>query len=221
MRINKFIAQNSSLSRRAADTAIENGRVKVNQIIANSGIQIADSDEVSLDGKILSRKSKLTTILMNKPVDYVCSRNGQGSKTIYELLPEKFYNLQTVGRLDKDSSGLLMLTDDGDLANKLTHPKFQKTKVYQIALARSLSPSDQKLITTKGVQLEDGPSKLKLKNIDDGKGFHWLVALHEGRNRQIRRTFEELNNKVLSLKRLQFANYKLSDLNDKPFIEIE
>lgn len=220
MRINKFIAQNSSLSRRAADVAIENGRVKVNQVLAKSGQQVETKDIVSIDGKNLVQKSKFTTILMNKPVGFVCSKNGQGSKTIYNLLPEKFHNLNTVGRLDKDSSGLLMLTDDGDLANQLTHPKFQKKKIYEVRLLSSLDLADLRIITQNGVELDDGLSKFEISKSEKNDNKNWLVTIYEGRNRQIRRTFEKIGNQVIGLERIQFANYKLSDLKNNLFIEI-
>lgn len=157
---------------------------------------------------------------MNKPVGFVCSKNGQGSKTIYNLLPEKFHNLNTVGRLDKDSSGLLMLTDNGYLANQLTHPKFQKKKIYEVRLVNSLDLADLQAITQNGVKLDDGLSKFKLSKSEKNDNKNWLVTIYQGRNRQIRRTFEKIGNQVIGLNRIQFADYKLSDLKNNLFIEI-
>jgi 16S rRNA U516 pseudouridylate synthase RsuA-like enzyme len=113
MRINKYIALATPLSRRDADRAIQAGRVTVNGQIPETGQEVTDADVVLLDNKPITPAVK-TTILFNKPAGYVCSRDGQGSKTIYELLPPEYQRLQSVGRLDKNSSGLILLTNDGE-----------------------------------------------------------------------------------------------------------
>jgi len=208
MRINKWLAQATGLSRRAADRAVQAGRVTINGRRAVVGDEVAD-DAVSLDGKSV-RPGKTVTIMLNKPVGYVCSRQGQGSQTIYDLLPDEYHQLKPVGRLDKDSSGLLLLTNDGDLANRLSHPRYVKTKVYEVSLDRALAPSDRDLISRQGVQLEDGPSKLALRQLRDER--HWQIEMHEGRNRQIRRTFAALRYKVVSLNRTHFGDHQLGDL---------
>src|SRR5690606_9952597 len=124
---NKFIAQATGISRRAADKAVEQGRILVNGKVPESARQIEPSDTVTLDGSpVTAPDSSHTTILLNKPVGYVCSRDGQGSRTVYDLLPPELHQLKSVGRLDKDSSGLLLMTTDGQLAYELTHPKFEK-----------------------------------------------------------------------------------------------
>src|SRR5436190_1625361 len=133
MRINQFIARATGMSRRAADKVIQQGRVTVNNTPVSSGQNVAETDQVHLDGKPLKIKAT-TTIVLNKPVGYVCSRDGQGSPTVYDLLPQTLHHLKPVGRLDKDSSGLLLMTNDGNLANELTHPRNQKQKVYQITI---------------------------------------------------------------------------------------
>src|SRR5680860_37304 len=131
-RINQFIASQSGLSRRAADKLVEDGKILVNGKVATVGQQVADNDEVTSSdpGFEFSRLGNQTVtnvlIALNKPTGYVCSRKGQGSKTIYELLPGKYKSLKPVGRLDKDSSGLLLMTNNGQLANELTHPRYQK-----------------------------------------------------------------------------------------------
>lgn len=209
MRLNKFIAQTTGASRRAADKMIEAGKVTVNGTQAELAQQVGDSDAVALDGKQLILTEKHQTILLNKPVGYVCSRDGQGSKTIYDLLPKELHRLKPVGRLDKDSSGLLLMTSDGELANMLTHPKFQKEKVYNITLNKSLEPED-KLRISVGVKLEDGYSSLRLKELENEQT--WQVTMTEGRNRQIRRTFEALGYKVVKLQRLQFGDFRLGKL---------
>ena len=125
MRLNKFIAHATDMSRREADQLIANGRVLVDGQTAALGKDIDEATQlVSLDGKTLALPTSYTTIMLNKPIGYVCSRNAQAkdAKTVYELLPSQLRKLKTVGRLDKDSSGLILLTDDGDFAQKLTHP---------------------------------------------------------------------------------------------------
>ena len=210
MRINKYIAASTGLSRRAADKAVQDGRVEVNDAIVTVAVDITEQDTVRLDGQLLdSPKIEHTTILLNKPVGYVVSRDGQGSKTIYELLPLELAALKPVGRLDKDSSGLLLMTDDGQLAHQLTHPSFQKTKVYEIELDQPLQPLHRQMISDMGISLEDGPSKLGLERLQDGNDRKWRVTMHEGRNRQIRRTFAGVGYTVVRLHRTQFGSYTL------------
>ena len=213
MRINKYVALASGLSRRAADTAVLEGRIWVNGAPAHTGIEVTASDIVLLDGQPLHAPETTQTILLNKPVGYVVSRDGQGSKTIYDLLPPALHQLKPVGRLDKDSSGLLLLTNDGQLAQQLTHPRYRKIKTYEIALSKPLQPLHRQMISDHGVQLEDGPSKLELERLQDGDDRVWRVRMHEGRNRQIRRTFSALGYTVERLHRTQFGSYDLGTLH--------
>jgi 23S rRNA pseudouridine2605 synthase len=210
MRINKFIARATGLSRRAADSIIAEGKVSVNHRQAGPGDTVSETDVVTLDKQRLTVPSETTTIMLNKPAGYVCSRNGQGSQTIYNLLPPELHHLKPVGRLDKDSSGLLLLTDDGDLANQLTHPRYAKTKIYEVTLDKPLTASDEHRVT-KGVALDDGPSKLVLAKLDEA-ARRWQVTMQEGRNRQIRRTFEALGYTVRRLHRIRFGDYHLDAL---------
>jgi 23S rRNA pseudouridine2605 synthase len=210
IRLNRYIAASSSLSRRAADQAIAEGRVLVNGTPPSAGQSIADADTVTLDGKTLAPQTNTQTIMLNKPVGYVDSRDGQGSRTIYELLPAAYQKLNPVGRLDKNSSGLLLLTNDGQLAQQLTHPSFQKVKIYDIALNIPLEPLHHQMIHDHGVMLEDGNSKLHLEKLDND--LQWRVQMHEGRNRQIRRTFNALGYEVIRLHRTHFGRYSLADL---------
>lgn len=212
MRINKFIAQATGLSRRAADSAIEQGKVRVNALVPTPGQQIAEKDIVTLNGERVTLSSKLTTIMLNKPRGYVVSRDGQGSKTIYDLLPDEYHALKPVGRLDKDSTGLLLLTNDGQLAQELTHPSRQKIKMYEVSISTPLQPLHRQMIEDYGVQLTDGPSKLKLERLVDGDNKKWRVTMHEGRNRQIRRTFVSLGYNITSLHRTHFGPYALDTL---------
>jgi len=210
MRINKYIAASTGLSRRAADRAVEDGRVEVNDSLITTAVNVTEQDTVRLDGQLLDKPAiEHKTILLNKPKGYVVSRDGQGSRTIYDLLPTELASLKPVGRLDKDSSGLLLMTDDGQLAHQLTHPSFQKTKVYEVELDRPLQPLHRQMISEMGITLEDGPSKLGLERLEDGNDKKWRVTMHEGRNRQIRRTFAGVGYNVVKLHRTQFGSYIL------------
>ena len=162
MRLNKFIAQATGMSRRAADKAISEGRVLVNGVSPAVGLIIGNDDAVTLDSRAITPAVNTVTIMLNKPVGYVCSRDGQGNKTVYDLLPPELHILKPVGRLDKNSSGLLLLTNYGQLAYELTHPKFQKTKVYKIALNKPLQLLHHRMVSDLGVMLDDGVSKLDL-----------------------------------------------------------
>lgn len=212
MRINKFVALcSTSMSRRAADRAVEMGRIKINGELAVPGSLVNEGDLVTVDDRPLTPPKKLVTIIFNKPAGYVCSKRGQGSQTIYDLLPESFRPLNPIGRLDKDSSGLLLLTNDGDRAQDLTHPSKQKTKVYEIKLDKPLSNKDVTKITSTGVLLGDGESRLQLDKLGNSP-LEWKVSMHEGRNRQIRRTFQAIDYKVTRIHRTQFGPYKLGNL---------
>lgn len=210
MRLNQYIAQTTGISRRVADSLIASRRVQLNGRIAIIGDKTAAGDTVQLDGKTIQPKKTWTTIVLNKPAGYVCSRRGQGSKTVYDLLPAQYQRLKPVGRLDKDSSGLLVLTDDGLLANHLTHPRYQKTKRYEVILDRPLPIEDQNKVE-QGVALSDGSSALALEPLD-GSGQNWRISMQEGRNRQIRRTFDALGYTVTKLHRTDFGSYNLGNL---------
>lgn len=221
MRLNKFLAERLGLSRREADEEILKGRVLVNGISAVLGARIDNSDKVCYNGKIVPIAAKFTYLLFHKPVGYVCSRRAQGgARTLYEILPERFSRLKTVGRLDKDSSGLILLTNDGDFAFSMTHPRFSKTKIYEVELDRELAPLHQQMIADFGVKLEDGVSRLGLTRRFENNRRAWEVLMSEGRNRQIRRTFSALGYKVVKLHRVQFGKYALGDLEVGDWKEI-
>jgi 23S rRNA pseudouridine2605 synthase len=206
MRINKFVALSLGISRRKADELILHNKIKINDKIATLGLTINENDCVYHEGqKLLLQKTQI--VALNKPTGYVCSTNGQGSKTIYDLLPKNLHHLKPIGRLDKDSSGLLILTNDGLLAYELSHPKFQKNKIYQVQIDKPLNNQD-KIHLNKGVLLSDGVSKFKLS----GSNKNWQVTISEGKNRQIRRTFSKLGYKAIKLNRTQFGPYTLNDI---------
>lgn len=222
IRLNKFLAEKVGLSRREADNLIVDGKVLVNQQPAVLGARISETDEIICDGKIIStKKPEYIYLMLNKPVGYVSSRKAQGEvPTLYELLPEKYQKLKTVGRLDKNSSGLILLTNDGDFAFKHTHPKFYKLKTYLVELDQTLAPLHQQEISDFGIHLEDGLSKLFLTKLDEDR-LKWQVEMSEGRNRQIRRTFAALGYKVIKLHRIEFGHYQLGDLKTGEFKLVE
>jgi 23S rRNA pseudouridine2605 synthase len=233
MRLNKFIAEAAGVSRRQADEMIAGGRVSTGvkilgdrSEIAKIGQRVDGDTKVFIDGKLISAKAGHTTILLNKPVGYLSSRRSQGGDpTVYDLLPPPLRRLKTAGRLDKDSSGLMVLSSDGDLIQSLTHPKYQKTKIYQIELDKPLEPLHQQMISDFGIDLPDGKSKLQLDCFggkpprNDRKA--WRVTMHEGRNRQIRRTFAALGYTVTQLHRTNLGPYTLGDLNSGEFRKID
>ena len=224
IRLNKFLAERLGVSRREADDLIVSGRVFVNGKPAELGRRVEETDEVRLGDEIVAHENNYIYLILNKPGGYVCSKRRQGeTPTIFELLPEKYQKLKTVGRLDKDSSGIILLTNDGGFAFKMTHPKFLKTKVYVVELDRNLEPLHQQMVADFGVKLEDGVSKLGLMRLGEGaderKKFE--VTMSEGRNRQIRRTFSALGYSVVKLDRVLFGKYSAEGLKVGEFREVE
>lgn len=216
MRLNKYLAQNSGISRRQADELISRSRVKVNDKTAIIGGQVGDNDNVLVDNKPVNTV-EFTYIALNKPTNYVCSRAHQGdTPTIYELLPEELRVLKTVGRLDRESSGIILLTNDGDFALQMTHPNYYKVKRYEVKLSQPLEPLHQQMIGDFGIDLDDGKSRLGLeRRTDDRK--EWVVTMSEGRNRQIRRTFKALGYTVIGLHRTDFGPYNIGNLKPGDF----
>lgn len=233
IRLNRFLAERLGVSRRQADDLIATGKVFVDRQKAVLGARITPDREVlikahGLTTEVAEKVKRLKTtndgycvapqavnylyVAMNKPVGYVCSRRSQDdAPTIYELLPTEYRSLKTVGRLDKDSSGLILLTNDGDFAFQMTHPKFAKYKLYEVELDRPLEPMHQQMIADFGINLNDGRSQLGLTCQDETRK-RWQVTMHEGRNRQIRRTFGALNYTVIKLNRLEFGKFSLGNL---------
>ena len=223
IRLNKFLAERIGISRRDADNLITSGKVYVNAKPAVLGAHIDKSDKVCYNNKTIPFETEYLYLAFHKPVGYVCSRRAQGSApTLYELLPSKYQHLKTVGRLDKDSSGLILLTNDGDFAFQMTHPKFRKNKVYQVELNRPLAPLHQQMISDFGVMLDDGPSKFKvIKTSETPDIASYTVILTEGRNRQIRRTFAALGYRVTKLHRTSFGKYEIGNLASGKYDIIE
>lgn len=223
IRLNKFLAERLGVSRREADDLILAGKVFVDNKPATLGARIDKKSKVCYNKKIVPFETDFLYLAMNKPAGFVCSRRSQGSApTLYSLLPPEYHKLKTVGRLDKDSSGLILLTNDGDFAFQMTHPKFHKEKIYEVELDSPLEPLHQQMISDFGVKLEDGVSKFSVirdELHDDRK--HFTVVLSEGRNRQIRRTFAALGYQVVKLHRTSFGKYQLSGLASGKYVIIK
>jgi pseudouridine synthase len=222
-RLNKYIASALATGRRQVDYLIEKGKITVNGEVPTLGSRVRPGDIITVNGKPLSNQTQqMLYLALNKPVGYVCSRKQQGeSPTIYALLPEEFRHLKPVGRLDKDSSGLILLTNDGDFAHRMTHPRFIKVKQYEVKLDKPLEPLHRQMINDHGINLPDGVSKLDLARLEEGDDHRWIVTMHEGRNRQIRRTFTALGYDVRELHRTHFGPYMLGSLAAGKFQLVE
>lgn len=220
LRLNKYLALQLGISRRQADNLISTGTVTIDGETASLGAQISPNAVVEVSGKNVSANATAKIyIALNKPTGYVCSRRQQGNTpTIYSLLPPSLHHLKPVGRLDKDSSGLILLTNDGDFAHRMTHPSFHKTKIYKAHLDQPLEPLHQQMISDFGVNLEDGRSQLTLERLGDSRR-DWQITMSEGRNRQIRRTFAALGYTVAKLHRTDFGNYTLGNIKRGEFQE--
>lgn len=221
LRLNKYVAVSLGVSRRQADKLIERGDILINNSPAKLGARISPNDIVSYNGKQIRPKT-YRLIALHKPTGYLCSRASQGGMpTIYRLLPQELSHLKPVGRLDKDTSGLILLTNDGDWSHQMTHPSFKKTKRYLATLNKPLQPLHRQMISDFGVDLPDGPSKLSLERQHEGDDTRWIIEMSEGRNRQIRRTFEALGYTVTKLHRTNFGNYSLGDIKRGEWQELD
>ena len=210
MRLNKWIASQTLFSRRGADGVIAEGRVLVNGQPPTVGQNIENGDVVKIDNMTILPTTLPIYIMLNKPIGYVCSRRGQGNKPIFSLLPDSLKHLQPVGRLDKDTSGLLLMTNDGDWLNEMAHPSYKKQKRYEVDLDKILKLEDAERIHV-GVNIGD-PRLSNFQIFGSGRSIRFEVVLNEGRNRQIRRTFEALGYKVTHLHRISYGEYNLSDI---------
>ncbi|MEO7905164.1 MAG: pseudouridine synthase [Candidatus Saccharimonadales bacterium] len=218
IRLNKHLALQLGVSRREADRLIERGDVSVNGTPAIIGGRIKADDKITVKGKPVAQNTPFVYMAFHKPAGYVCSRRSQGGlPTVYELLPTSYHDLKTVGRLDFASSGLILLSNDGDFTYRMTHPKFVKTKLYNVRLDTELAPLHQQMISDYGVTLDDGVSKMQLERMNDDDRNDWIVTLAEGRNRQIRRTFASLGYEVKKLHRTNFGPYALGDIKPGQF----
>lgn len=215
MRINKFIANNSQISRRKADELILEGKVFVNgEKVQTPGIEIdPETDKVKIDNETIELNEEKIYLALNKPAGYISTRKDeQDRKTIMELVPEG-KNLKPVGRLDKDTEGLIILSNDGEFINKLTHPKFECEKEYYTIIKGPLT-SEEKRTLEDGIMIEGiRTSNSKIHIIKEyEKQTVLTIIIHEGRNRQIRKMFASVNHDVKYLQRIRIDKIKLGTL---------
>lgn len=214
IRLNKFLSNAGVASRREADVLIQTGVVTVNDvIILELGYKIKPGDVVKYDGETINAEPK-RYVLLNKPKDFITTMDDPlGRKTVMSLVrkacKERIY---PVGRLDRDTTGVLLFTNDGDLAKKLTHPRYNATKIYHVELSKAFSVEDLEKLRT-GIHLEDGKIQCDKAEIIANTGNREVgVEIHSGKNRIVRRMFESLGYVVVKLDRVQFASLTKKDL---------
>ncbi len=214
IRLNKYIANSGVCSRREADTYITAGNITVNgKTITEMGYKVKLTDEVRFDGRLLNLEKK-EYVLLNKPKNFITTtRDEKGRRTVMELISNASKSrLVPVGRLDRNTTGLLLFTNDGDMAKKLTHPRYGVRKIYHVELNRNLTAADFKRIQ-EGIMLEDGLIQVDevsfLQNVPKKEVG---IEIHSGRNRIVRRIFEHLGYDVVKLDRVVFANLTKKDL---------
>lgn len=219
IRLNKFIASCGYCSRRKADEYIEAGKVRVNGVVITElGYSINTKDRVMV-GNTPIKPENLVYIRYYKPAGYITTMDDEkGRKTIYDILPEEVQNLKPVGRLDKDSTGLLILTNDGDFINNLAHPSIHVPKVYRVVAQGKLNLNDITLME-KGIEIENGQVAYALARIIEFEGKNTVLemVLHQGLNRQIRKMLDILGHPVISLKRLSMGPIDLQGLKKGQF----
>ncbi len=210
IRLQKYIAQAGICSRRMAERHIQNGNVKVNgQVITEMGFKInPQSDKVEVDGRLIEPQQSMIYIMLNKPKGYITSCRHRSRKIVMDLIniPQRVY---PVGRLDKDSTGLLLLTNDGNLHLRLTHPSFDHEKEYDVEAAAPISDESLQMMRN-GVYIDGVVTrKAKIKRLSDRR---FRIVLQEGKKRQIRRMVEAVGNRVVALHRIRVGSLCLGDL---------
>lgn len=215
MRLNKFLSNSGVASRRKCDQLIEEGKVFVNGKVAPQGMVIDEKkDKVTIEGKVITLPSSFVYIKLNKPKGYACTAHDEkGRKTIYELVKcdERLFS---IGRLDYDTEGLIILTNDGDFANKVAHPRYHMEKEYRVTVEGEVKESEL-AVMRKGVVVdgERMPSARVERLSFDGKNTKLSVVIDEGQNRQIRRMFEAIGREIKLLKRVRIGEVKLGGLS--------
>ncbi len=209
MRLNRFMSVSGASSRRQGENLIRSGKVSVNGRVITDPAHAVDphSDVVALDGVILEVHAEKRYFLLNKPTGVIVSASDtHGRATVMDLLDGESPGLFPVGRLDMDTSGVLLLTDDGDLANRLMHPSFGVEKVYRAEVEGSVGKSEIRIFQ-KGLVLDDGPAAPAKLNVlrADTKTSRVEVTMHQGRKRQVRRMFEIVGRPVMTLERVSFG----------------
>ena len=216
MRINKFLAECGVASRRNCDNLIKEGLVKINGKVCGLGAEVDEnSDSVTVDGKKINYVKKYQYYMMNKPKGYVCTvKDDKDRKTVMELLPPSVGRVFPIGRLDYDSEGLLLFTNDGDLCNRIAHPSSEIPKTYLVKIEGSLP--DEAIENIKRGVVIDGvkTKKCTVKIVDETKSFtKYHVTVTEGRNREVRKLFLSQGKEVKFLKRIKIGDLGLGGLN--------
>ena len=222
-RLNKYIASSGLCSRRKADELIEQGVVSVNgKKVTELGFLVSERDKVFVNQKLI-HPVKHEYYRFYKPAGYITTSDDEkGRKTIYDLLPESMYGLKPIGRLDKDSTGLLILTNDGDLINDLTHPSVKVPKVYLVSVDAQMHKHEFEKMAT-GIEIEPGKIAYAEVTVLESDNKHTLmqITLYQGMNRQIRKMIEHFGYEVKTLKRIQHATIQLAGLKRGEFKPIK
>jgi 23S rRNA pseudouridine2605 synthase len=212
VRLAKFLAHAGVASRRGAEAVIASGRVTVaGRRAIDPALDVGEGQEVAIDGRLLAGPEPRVVYALNKPLGVVSTASDtHGRRTVIELVPDRGLRLYPVGRLDRDSSGLILLTNDGELANRLTHPRFEVPKTYQAVLGGPPLADRTLRRLREGVELEDGPTApARVRRLGPRE---LELTIHEGRNRQVRRMCEAVGHPVLSLRRTAFGPLELGGL---------
>lgn len=210
IRLQKFLAQAGVASRRSSEELIVAGRVSINGRIATElGVRVQPSDDVRVDGKRI-RPAASQWYMLHKPRGYMSTRSDpQGRRTLYDLVPPPMRRLFYVGRLDFDSEGLVLLTNDGDTAHRLLHPRYRIDREYDVELEQQVDDAALEQLR-RGVQLDDGRARARTVRRKGGRRV--VLTLQEGRKREVRRMFAELGHNVLRLRRVRYGPIRLGDL---------
>lgn len=215
MRLQKYLADAGIASRRKCEELIAAGRVTVNGVIAALGAVVMEGDEVLLDGKPVAPAEEKVIIVFNKPKNVICSNADDEDRVkVTDYFTSLPYRLYTVGRLDYDSEGLILVTNDGELANRLMHPRYGAKKTYRVLCSGWLTPEDKRRLRN-GIQLEDGmtsPAELRIIRERPDEKTELLLTIHEGKNRQVRRMLAAVGHDTLRLQRVAIGSFELGNL---------
>lgn len=215
MRLQKYLADAGIASRRKCEQLIEEGRVKLNGAVAEIGMNVNDGDVVTLDGKRVRANNERVMIAFYKPKNVICSNaEDEDRKKVTDFFKELPYRLYTVGRLDYDSEGLILVTNDGDAANRLMHPRYGLSKTYNVLCSGRFTDAEIHALAS-GVMLEDGmtaPARVKLLSETDNGNTELSLTIHEGRNRQVRRMVAAVGHDTLRLVRVSIGKLTISGL---------
>ncbi len=215
MRLQKFMAHAGVASRRKSEEIIAAGRVKVNgELVREQGYLVEPGDIVTVDGKRIRMERENVILMLNKPRDVLSTTSDEkGRKTVLDFVEDSEHRLYPVGRLDRNTTGLILLTNNGEIAHKLLHPSFEIEKTYRATVDGVVTKEELRQLNT-GIELEDGmtlPAKFRIIEVRNNK-TRLSCTIREGRNRQIRRMFEAIDHPVLSLQRIQVGELKLGRL---------